>query len=105
VYLLQLEGEIDLSTKEIKNGSLHINVPLWGLVKMIDGISGDLGSTITRELPTDSPSIKGSLALSFDQAESNLVFKYDFVIKFLGEVGDKIPLFPLPAYALSLILR
>jgi hypothetical protein len=104
IYPIQLEGEIDLLTNELKNGSLYINVPLWGLVNMTDDISGNLGGTILCQA-ADDPGIKGRFTLSLDRTERKLVIDYVFDVNFVGVMADKIALFPLPAYTLSLILR
>ena len=94
----QLEGDIDLSTNEIANGTLYIIVPVWGRVNLKEDIAGNLGNSITSQLPP-VPNLHGSFTLSLDKNTNTLIIDYAMHLSFVGHVNDKIALFPIPAYA------
>jgi hypothetical protein len=66
---------------------------MWGHVNMMEDIQGNLGGTITGSF-SRGPNIQGRFTLSLDQRQ--LVIGYDFAVKFVGQVSDKISLFSLP---------
>lgn len=70
---------------------------------MMDDIQGDLVGGITCEFKR-GPNIGGNFTLSLDEKRKTLSIEYNFTLKFVGSVKDKLVLFPLPAHVFFLDL-
>ena len=71
---------------------------MWGRVNLKEDITGNLGNSVTSELP-HGPNLNGRFTLSLDKKTKKLVIDYDIALSFVGHLNDKIALFPIPAYA------
>ncbi|KAF8516895.1 hypothetical protein JB92DRAFT_3142422 [Gautieria morchelliformis] len=88
-----IDGQIDLSTNYLSNGSLYVVVPAWGRVDLMEDIHGNLGSSITGQF-SRGDDINGSFTLWLNQRQ--LMFEYSFDVKFIGKHGTKMTLLTLP---------
>ena len=93
-----------MSTNEIANGSLYITVPVWGHVNLVEDIAGNLGNSVTSQF-SRGPNLKGHFTLSLDKNTNKLIIDYDIDVRFIGNVNDKVALFPTPAYAVFSTIR
>ncbi|KAF8516894.1 hypothetical protein JB92DRAFT_2908863 [Gautieria morchelliformis] len=93
-----LDGQIDLSTNYLSNGSLYVVVPAWGRVDLMEDIHGNLGGSITCEF-SRGDNIKGNFTISLNQRQ--LVLEYSFDIKFTDKYETKMTLLTLPQLASS----
>ena len=87
-----------MSTNEIANGTLYTIVPVWGRVNLKEDIAGNLGNSVTGQLPHEH-NFHGHFTLSMDKKSKKLIIDYEMGLRFVGHVNNKVALFPIPAYA------
>lgn len=97
----QLEGVIDSTTQGFSNGQFHTEVPSWGRLALASNITGDLKGGIHVPISIGT-AVTGTINLQTDASSSNLVVDYDLDLQWAGKLADKITLFPIPAWVLSL---
>ena len=87
-----------MSTNDIANGILYFVAPVWGRVNLVEDITGNLENSVTSQF-SRGPNFTGSFILSV--VKRKLIIDYDFTVKFVGNVTDKLALFTLPEYVFS----